>query len=147
MAMLPIETNFEDQLYFKSPIAIPLLIHAFISARYEFRENEIYLTCLPKLVPTYSRLGFKLVGEPFMHQTLKGDDSGEHPGMYVGMKLNIDETVEEYFAVKEGRKRPEDSPLSMNIADTIIIPLKSSKIKDYITEYRTPWMRYEVNGK
>lgn len=142
IAMLPIEVNFEDKLNFKSPIAIPLLIHSFISAKYEFKENEIYLTCLPKLKSTYSKLGFKQVGEPFEHETLKGDPDGEFPGKYIGMKMNIDETYAEYLNIITGKIKPEDSELNTSILNYILMPLNNSNIKNFITQYRTPWERY-----
>ncbi|MEM0230683.1 MAG: hypothetical protein QXT20_00570 [Candidatus Woesearchaeota archaeon] len=141
-AILSTFLNAENGIEFKSPIAIPLLIEAFISAKYEFKQNELYLTCLPKLIRTYAKLGFKQVGEPFEHATLKGDESGDFPGKYVGMKLNIDEVMSEYFDIKEGKKSASDSQLSIPILDVLLKPLNSSEISKYITVYKTPWDRY-----
>jgi two-component system chemotaxis response regulator CheY len=142
-SMLPIDFNVEDSLHIKSPIAFPLLMHAFISAKYEYREDKIYLTCLPKLKPLYSKIGFKQVGEPFEHTTLKGDVEGENPGKYISMVVDINETMLEYNLLKEGKMDKEKSSLSTSILGCIFAPLQSSKIGEYITEYKTPWLRYE----
>jgi two-component system chemotaxis response regulator CheY len=142
-SLLPIDFNIEDSLHIRSPIALPLLMHCFISARHEYREDEIYLTCLPKLKQLYSKVGFRQVGEPFDHTTLRGDEDGEHPGKYIGMVVNVDDTVTEYNLVCNGSKDKSESALSLSILGCILAPLQSSRIGDFITECRTPWLRYE----
>jgi hypothetical protein len=59
------------------------------------------------------------------------------------MVVDINETMLEYNLLKEGKMDKEKSSLSTSILGCIFAPLQSSKIGEYITEYKTPWLRYE----
>ncbi|MDC0709010.1 hypothetical protein POL68_11095 [Stigmatella sp. ncwal1] len=66
----------------RKTIALAMLQIAFLDVLSRLRQTRIALSCLPRHVPFYEKLGFETYGPAFEHATLLGDPAGLDAGLY-----------------------------------------------------------------
>ncbi len=84
--------------------------------------NEMYLWCLPHLIPLYRKLGFKQIGE---------FDNAEAGTVTYAMRVDIRDLLHTY------KQDPEVRP---RIIERIYLPLELVGTRRLSQEYRNPWL-------
>lgn len=87
---------FTEQSSGDGPFAPPrstlasALIGLSAQRAFDLHCRVVALTTVPRLERMYQRLGFERVGEPFIHPTLRGDQTGPHPGHYLLLRVDLE---------------------------------------------------------